>query len=84
MKPIRVSDDIKNKLDELKEDNETYNNVVTRLIRENQDLKQDKKFLANAVRVLLLGKLLKGDFDDIQSEDDLKLLFDNLIHEWTI
>ena len=84
MKPIRVSDDIKNKLDELKEDNETYNNVVTRLIRENQDLKQDKKFLANAVRVLLLGKLLKGDFDDIQSEDDLKLLFDNLINEWTI
>lgn len=84
MKPIRVSDEIKNKLDELKEDNETYNNVVTRLIRENQDLKQDKKFLANAVRVLLLGKLLKGDFNDIQSEDDLKLLFDNLINEWTI
>jgi len=84
LKPIRVSDEIKNKLDELKEDNETYNNVVTRLIRENQDLKQDKKFLANAVRVLLLGKLLKGDFNDIQSEDDLKLLFDNLINEWTI
>ena len=78
MKQIKISDDAKEKLDSVKENNESYNNLIYRLVKENEELKKDKKFLANAVRVLLLGKLLKGDFNDIQSEEDLKFLFEDV------
>ena len=84
MKQIRISQDTKEKLDSIKENNESYNNLIYRVMKENEELKKDKKFLANAVRVLLLGKLLKGDFNDIESEDDIRQLLESLSQEWTI
>lgn len=84
MKQIKISDDTNEKLENLKQNNESYNNLIYRIATENEELKKDKKFLANAVRVLLLGKLLKGDFNDIESEDDIRQLLESLSQEWTI
>ena len=71
MKQIKINDNTKNQLDVLKDKNETYNNVVTRLIRENQDLKQDKQFLSEVIRKLLLSYVIRTGREEIPNEDDL-------------
>lgn len=79
MKQIKISDNTKNQLDVIKDENETYNNVVTRLIRENQDLKQDKKFLSEVIRKLLLGWVINHGADEIPNQDDLTNVLKTLI-----
>ena len=41
MKQIKITEDVKAQLDGLKFDKETYNLVIQRLIRENQQLRTD-------------------------------------------
>lgn len=79
MKQIKISDNTKNQLDVIKDENETYNNVVTRLIRENQDLKQDKKFLSEVIRKLLLGWVINHGADEIPNQDDLTNVLKTLL-----
>ena len=79
MKQIKINDNTKNQLDVLKDENETYNNVVTRLIRENQDLKQDKKFLSEVIRKLLLGWVINHGADEIPNQDDLTNVLKTLL-----
>lgn len=45
MKQIKISEKVKNELDNIAEDKETYNLTIQRLINENKELKQDKKDL---------------------------------------
>lgn len=80
MKQIKINDNTKNQLDVLKDKNETYNNVVTRLIRENQDLKQDKKFLEEVIRKLLLSYVIRTGRDEIPNEDDLIMVLKSLLN----
>ena len=42
MKQIKVSEKVKLELDYLKQENETYSQVIQRLILSNQELQQDK------------------------------------------
>lgn len=79
MKQIKINDNTKNQLDVLKDENETYNNVVTRLIRENQDLKQDKKFLSEVIRKLLLSYVIRTGREEIPNEDDLIMVLKSLL-----
>ena len=79
MKQIKINDNTKNQLDVLKDENETYNNVVTRLIRENQDLKQDKKFLSEVIRKLLLSYVIRTGREEIPNEDDLMMVLKSLL-----
>lgn len=41
MKQIKITQSVKDQLDELKYEKETYNIVIQRLIRENQKLRHD-------------------------------------------
>ncbi len=79
MKQIKINDNTKNQLDVLKDENETYNNVVTRLIRENQDLKQDKQFLSEVIRKLLLSYVIRTGREEIPNEDDLIMVLKSLL-----
>lgn len=79
MKQIKINDNTKNQLDVLKDKNETYNNVVTRLIRENQDLKQDKQFLEEVIRKLLLSYVIRTGREEIPNEDDLIMVLKSLL-----
>lgn len=79
MKQIKISDNTKNQLDVLKDENETYNNIVARLIRENQDLKNDKEFLSEVIRKLLLGWVINNGVDEIPNQDDLKNVLKSLM-----
>lgn len=79
MKQIKINDNTKNQLDVLKDKNETYNNVVTRLIRENQDLKQDKQFLSEVIRKLLLSYVIRTGREEIPNEDDLIMVLKSLL-----
>ena len=79
MKQIKINDTTKNQLDVLKDKNETYNNVVTRLIRENQDLKQDKQFLSEVIRKLLLSYVIRTGREEIPNEDDLIMVLKSLL-----
>lgn len=79
MKQIKINDNTKNQLDVLKDKNETYNNVVTRLIRENQDLKQDKQFLEEVIRKLLLSYVIRTGREEIPNEDDLIMVLKTLL-----
>lgn len=79
MKQIKISDNTKNQLDVLKDENETYNNIVARLIRENQDLKSDKEFLSEVIRKLLLGWVINNGVDEIPNQDDLKNVLKSLM-----
>ena len=81
MKQIKINDNTKNQLDVLKDKNETYNNVVTRLIRENQDLKQDKQFLEEVIRKLLLSYVIRTGRDEIPNEDDLIMVLKSLLNQ---
>ena len=81
MKQIKINDTTKNQLDVLKDKNETYNNVVTRLIRENQDLKQDKQFLEEVIRKLLLSYVIRTGRDEIPNEDDLIMVLKSLLNQ---
>ncbi len=45
MRQIKVTEDVKTQLDNLKYDKETYNLVIQRLIRENSDLRLEKERL---------------------------------------
>jgi len=47
LKQIKVTESVKTKLDSLKKDEETYNNVIERLISENAKLKADNERLFN-------------------------------------
>ena len=47
LKQIKVTESVKTKLDSLKKDEETYNNVIERLIAENAKLKADNERLFN-------------------------------------
>ena len=80
MKQIKINDNTKNQLDVLKDKNETYNNVVTRLIRENQDLKQDKQFLEEVIRKLLLSYVIRTGREEIPNEDDLIMVLKTLLN----
>lgn len=76
---IKVSPKTKEKLDELKDETETYNNIVTRLISENQELKKDKEFLTETTRKLLLNLVISKGADEIQDQDDLKNVLKSLM-----
>lgn len=45
MKQIKISDKVKEELDNIKLDKETYNITIQRLIYENKQLKYDKEML---------------------------------------
>lgn len=45
MKQIKISDKVKEELDNIKLDKETYNITIQRLIYENKQLKHDKEML---------------------------------------
>lgn len=47
LKQIKVTESVKSKLDSLKAEEETYNNVIERLISENAKLKADNERLFN-------------------------------------
>lgn len=79
MKQIKISENTKNQLDVIKDESETYNNVVSRLIRENQDLKQDKKFLSDVVRKLLLGWVINNGKEEIPNQDDITDIIKSLM-----
>ena len=52
LKQIKVTESVKAELDSLKNDEETYNNVIERLISENAKLKSDNERLFNLTEVL--------------------------------
>ena len=52
LKQIRITEDVKAKLDELKIDNDSYSTIIRRLIKENAELKSDKDRLFNIVENL--------------------------------
>jgi len=79
LKQIKISENTKNQLDVIKDESETYNNVVSRLIRENQDLKQDKKFLSDVVRKLLLGWVINNGKEEIPNQDDITDIIKSLM-----
>lgn len=78
---IRINDETKKQLDGIKDENESYNNVLTRLIRENQDLKQDKQFLEEVIRKLLLSYVIRTGRDEIPNEDDLIMVLKSLLNQ---
>lgn len=45
LKQIKITESVKNELDSLKHEKETYNLVIQRLIKENAELKADKEKL---------------------------------------
>ena len=50
MKQIKITDKLHKALDDLKEEKETYGNIVSRILKENQELKQDKEFLKQVIK----------------------------------
>ena len=77
MKQIKISNETKDKLDKLKENNESYNNLVFRIIKENEQLKSDKQFLSEVIRKLLLSLIINREVE-IPNEDDLIFILKEL------
>lgn len=50
MKQIKITDKVKKELDAIAEDKETYNLTIQRLIKENKELKKDKKDLIDIAK----------------------------------
>ena len=50
MKQIKITDKVKKELDAIAEDKETYNLTIQRLIKENRELKKDKKDLIDIAK----------------------------------
>ena len=78
---IRINDETKNQLESIRENAESYNNIINRLIKENQDLKQDKQFLEEVIRKLLLSYVIRTGRDEIPNEDDLIMVLKSLLNQ---
>ena len=50
MKQIKISNKLHKELETLKEEKETYGNIVSRILKENKELKQDKEFLKQVMK----------------------------------
>ena len=46
---IRIKNDVKNELDKLKIENETYSVVISQLLKDNERIKQNNKLLLDLV-----------------------------------
>ena len=50
MTTIKVSQSVKSQLDDFRFEKETYNTVIQRLIKENEQLRKDKERLFNIIK----------------------------------